>query len=288
MSDEKRDDTLILYEDVRLTEREGLKVSEAMKVSLDREKLALEREKMALEREKLALERKKLDKEDTKLAVTLYVEDFKARWQELLNFENENNRWVTLYVTALLLVISWMLSNGGKYNGLAGLYGENDNAYFIMSIAVINALYTFSMAIKGYQIQQIAQYQFDFLAGNLWDELKVRFNDWERYRRDEFSEERGPEPIRRIYYILISLLPTLVSYTILGLYVYYEWGIQAGRHGWGSFRNWFCAAAIFLVTLSLVFAGRTTKLNKKWDKILEKAEIRESQLNPAPREKANE
>src|SRR5438128_7076123 len=141
MGDEKKGNTLILYEDVRLTEREGLKVSEAMKVSLDREKLALEREKMALEREKLALERKKLDKEDTKLAVTLYVEDFKARWQELLNFENENNRWVTLYVTALLLVISWMLSNGGKYNGLAGLYGENDNAYFIMSIAVINALY---------------------------------------------------------------------------------------------------------------------------------------------------
>jgi hypothetical protein len=288
MSEEKKDDVLVLYENTRLIEREGLKVSEGMKISLDREKLALEREKMALEREKIALEYKKLAKEDSKLAVTLYVEDFKARWQELLNFENENNRWVTLYVTALLLVISWMLSNGRKYNGLAGLYGENDNAYFIMSIAIINALYTFSMAIKGYQIQQIALYQFDFIAGGLWEEVKVRFNDWERYRRDEFAEKRGPEPIRRTYYILISLLPTLVSYAILFLYLYYEWSVQASRNGLRSFRNWFCIAAFGLVTLSLVFAGRTTKLNKKWDKILERAEKRTNELNPAPEEDKHE
>jgi hypothetical protein len=77
----------------------------------------LEKEKLALEREKFSLEREKLDLERKKLAVSLYVEDFKARWQELLNFENENSRWITLYVTALLLVISWILSNSGKYCG---------------------------------------------------------------------------------------------------------------------------------------------------------------------------
>ena len=119
---------------------------------LERERLALDCEKLAVEHRKLALEDRKLDLEDRKLAVNLYVEDFKARWQELLNFENENNRWITLYVTALLLVISWVLNNSGRYAGLGGLYSYSDNAYFILSIAIVNAVYTFAMAFKGYQI----------------------------------------------------------------------------------------------------------------------------------------
>lgn len=36
-------------------------------------------------------------REGDKLAVSVLLEDFKARWQELLNFENENNRWSTLF-----------------------------------------------------------------------------------------------------------------------------------------------------------------------------------------------
>lgn len=220
-----------------------------------------------LEREKLSLER-------DKLAVSLYVEDFKARWQELLNFENENNRWITLYVTALLLVISWVLSNTGRYGGLGGLYAEGDNAYFVMAIAVINALYTFSMAIKGYQIQQIAQYQYEFIGGRVWDIARVPFNDWERYRRVEFSKRRGPEPIRSIYYVLISLLPTIVSYAILALYCYYEWWHQAGLHHWGSKRNWFAVGAFAVVTCSLIFSGMTITLNSRWDEILSRSENR--------------
>lgn len=234
----------------------------------------LDKEKMALEQEKFALERQKFELEKNKLAVSLYVEDFKARWQELLNFENENNRWITLYVTALLLVISWILSNSGKYSGLKGLYAEGDNAYFIMSIAIINALYTFAMAFKGYQIQQIAQYQYEFLAGKIWDKTQVPFNEWERYRRQAFAKERGPEPIRTIYYVFIGSLPTIVSYTIIILYWSYEWGVQAGRNGWASWRNWFSVGAFAFVTFSLIFSLLTSRLNQRWDEILEKTESR--------------
>jgi hypothetical protein len=241
---------------------------------LERDRESLEREKMTLEQAKLALENEKLAMEHTKLAVTLYLEDFKARWQELLNFENENNRWITLYVTALLLVISWILSNGEKYHGLRGLYGEGDNAYFIMSIAIINALYTFAMAFKGYQIQQISQYQYDYLGQRIWDTLSVPFNEWERYRRECFASRRGPEPIRATYYMLIGSLPTLVSYAILALYVLYEWQTQATRNGWTSVRNWFCIAAMVLVSLSLGFTYSTSKLNRKWNQILEKTKER--------------
>jgi magnesium-transporting ATPase (P-type) len=139
--------------------------------------LALEKEQLALDRQKQELEHRKFELEEKKTALNLYLEDFKARWQELLNFESENNRWTTLYVTALLLVISWILNNGGKYGGLKGLYHDGDNAYFILAIAIVNALYTFAMAFKGYQIQQIAQYQYDYLGGKMFELIQAPFNE---------------------------------------------------------------------------------------------------------------
>lgn len=234
----------------------------------------LDRERMSLEREKLELEHRKLALEDRKIAVNLYLEDFKARWQELLNFENENNRWTTLYVTALLLVIGWVLNNSGKYMGLRGLYSDSDNAYFIMAIAIVNAVYTFAMAFKGYQIQQIAQYQYKFLGGKIFQLTETPFNEWERFRREEFGNKRGPEPIRMFYYALISSLPTIVSYTILGLYLFYQWREQAGRNHWWSGRNWFAVGAILLVTFSLVFSWLTSRLNNKWDVLLRDTKYR--------------
>ena len=225
---------------------------------------AVEKEKLALEREKLTLEKKKVE-------LNLYVEDFKARWQELLNFENENNRWTTLYVTALLLVTGWVLNNIGKYGGLKGLYAESDNAYFIMSIAIVNALYTFAMAFKGYQIQQIAQYQYDFLGGRIWKLSGTAFNEWERYRREKFGKPGGPEPIRTTYFVLISSLPTIVSYTIIVLYWFFQWWEQAAIHHWKSPRNWFSVATFALVTCSLVLSILTSKLNKRWDSILKQS-----------------
>ena len=245
----------------------------------EEEKLDLERQRISLEQDKLAVERDKIDLEERKLAVSLYVEDFKARWQELLNFENENNRWITLYVTALLLVISWILNNSDKYNGISGLYKEGDNAYFIMAIAVINALYTFSMAIKGYQIQQIAQYQYEFLAGKIWDTLHVPFNDWERYRREVFAKKRGPEPIRTIDYILISSRPNIGSHTILILYWCLDWVRQAGYHHWRSPRNWFSVGAFVVVTCSLIFSILTSKLNKRWKQILSETKAKRHHEN---------
>lgn len=252
-------------------------MNDRMSRNLEKQRKAeieLERERMALEREKLELEQRKFAMEERKIAVTLYVEDFKARWQELLNFENENNRWTTLYVTALLLVIGWVLNNSGKYMGLSGLYSESDNAYFIMSIAIVNAVYTFAMAFKGYQIQQIAQYQYKFLGARIFELTDTPFNEWERFRREEFSSKRGPEPIRMFYYAVISSLPTIVSYTILGLYLFYQWSEQAGRNHWRSGRNWFAAGAILLVTFSLVFSWLTSRLNQKWELLLSTSEYR--------------
>lgn len=241
---------------------------------LEQERFELDRQKIEIEIRKLGLEERKFELEKRKVAVNLYVEDFKARWQELLNFENENNRWITLYVTALLLVISWVLNNSARYTGLAGLYSYGDNAYFVMSIAIVNAVYTFAMAFKGYQIQQIALYQYKLLAGGIFELTKVPFNEWERFRREFAKTKRGPEPIRMVYFALISSLPTIVSYTILGLYVYYQWWYQAGLNHWRSGRNWFAFGATLLVTLSLVFSWMTARLNSEWNDLLGKTEHR--------------
>lgn len=231
-------------------------------------------EKLTLERQKFAFERKKFELEKKKVEIGLYVEDFKARWQELLNFENENNRWTTLYVTALLLVIGWILNNSSKYGSLRNLYGEADNAYFIIGIAFVNALYTLAIAFKGYQIQQIAQYQYHLLADQIWKLSNTPFNEWERYRREVFSIRRGPEPLRVAYFFLISSLPTIVSYTIIILYWAFEWQRQAQLHGWKSFRNWFSVVAFLLVNLILVLSLFTSRLNKRWVVLLEQAKHR--------------
>ena len=235
---------------------------------------ATEKEKLALEHDKFALESEKFELEKKKVEIGLYVEDFKARWQELLNFENENNRWTTLYVTALLLVIGWILNNSSKYGSLRNLYAESDNAYFIMSIAVVNALYTLAMAFKGYQIQQIAQYQYEFLGERIWKISHTPFNEWERYRREIFSTRRGPEPLRVAYFFLISSLPTIVSYTIIILYWGFEWQRQAEFHGWQSSRNWFSVAAFLLVNVTLMLSVFTAKLNKRWIAILKQSKHR--------------
>lgn len=259
-----------------MTDRATRELERQRNAAIEREKdrFELDRKKFDLEVRKLALEDRKLELEHGKIAVNLYVEDFKARWQELLNFENENNRWITLYVTALLLVISWVLNNSARYAGLDGLYSYGDNAYFIMSIAIVNAIYTFAMAFKGYQIQQIALYQYQFLGGRLFELTGVPFNEWERFRREEFGKKRGPEWIRKFYFALISSLPTIVSYTILALYVFYQWKYQAGLNHWRSWRNWFAVGATGLVTLSLVFSWMSAQLNGKWNVLLANTEHR--------------
>jgi hypothetical protein len=259
MAEQNQINLFTLYKDAQADARERLK-------------LELERERIALEFKKFELEQTKMRLEERKLAASVLIEDFKARWQELLNFENENNRWSTLYVTALLLVISWILNNGSKYNGLSELFQQNENSYFILSIALINAIYTLSMAIKGYQVQQIALYLYERIGSRVTELTGEPFNCWESYRRMRFQKEQKgkPEPVRRIYYGLIGMLPTIVSATILFLYYRYEWHRQADIHGWWSIRNWTFMVVSIMVAASLWFAISTTSLIKEWKLVLNK------------------
>lgn len=212
------------------------------------------------EKAKLLIELEKLHLEKDKVLVGVLVEDFKARWQELLNFENENSRWQTLYVTALILVISWVLSNfgaEGRYKSIHEIFW-GEKAYFVLTLALINAVYTLAMAYKGYQIQEIAQYLFTNIGTKISPRIDTEFNSWERWRRDETGR---PTSIRTIFYVIIGFLPTAVSGTILTLYAIF------GSPQIGLLVFFFFVSAF--VVMTFIVAVKTTEMNRKWDEILQ-------------------
>jgi hypothetical protein len=220
------------------------------------------------EKEKLALEREKFALEKDKIVIQTLIEDFKARWQELLNFENENNRWSTLYVSAIVLVVSWILNHNEDNNkSLQQLYQHKENSYFVIFLAFINASYTLAMALKGYQIQQIALYLYSEIGKKISSTTGYRFNSWEKWRREFFQSQKrkgSPELVRVLYYSIISTLPTIVSFIILWLYWKWEWA----SHSWYGFRNISFYLVSMLVGLSLYAALSTTSINSTWKKVL--------------------
>jgi ABC-type glycerol-3-phosphate transport system permease component len=218
----------------------------------------IEQKKIKIEKEKLALEREKL-------AVGVLVEDFKARWQELLNFENENSRWQTLYVTALILVIAWVLTNSGqrtdvKFTDIGAIF-KGENAYLVLSLALINSVYTLAMAYKGYQIQEIAQYLVVKLSNPISKKAGIEFNSWEKWRR---VTKGRPSSIRTIYYSIVGTLPTAVSATIIILYIGYRFSEEAML---GKLNVFFYVVCFFTLGSFLV-ALYTTSMNSKWSEIL--------------------
>jgi hypothetical protein len=223
---------------------------------------ASDKETLKIAAEELALERQQVE-------TSLLVEDFKARWQELLSLQNENNRWTSLYVTALLLVIGWVINNNWQHDGgFADLYARSNNSYLILTIAVVNALYAFSMAYKGYQIQQIALYQHEVLGRRIRDFAR-EFDQWERYRRRIFVTWHGQDPIRLAYFALVKSLPLVVSYLIIVMYWSNQWTTEAQIHHWKSWRNWYSILTFLLVDCALLFSVQTLKAARRWIRILE-------------------
>lgn len=217
--------------------------------------------------------------EREKAAVSALLEDFKARWQELLNFENENNRWSTLYITALILVVSWLLNND-RYQGLGDLFHRGENSYFIVSIALINAIYTLAMALKSYQIQQIALYLYSEVGARISALTRQPFNSWERWRREDFhtAERKGkPQLILVFYYVTISTLPAAVSITILTLYGVYEWK----QHRWYGGHNIYFYVVCLMVAGMMVAAVSTTRINKMWEQTLQRVPAAKTELPDA-------
>jgi hypothetical protein len=203
-----------------------------------------------------------------KAALSALTEDFKARWQELLNLENENNRWSTLYASALILIIGWMLNNS-RYPNIDALLDTGENAYLVVSLAFINAIYTLAMTIKGYQIQQIALYLHEEVGQQISKLAGCQFNSWETWRRSRFQSGRRrgrPEWVRVFYYGAMSLLPLAVSLTILILYAVFQWH----KHAWWQGPNFFFCVVLLMVAGTGVSALSTAGINRVWKETVDK------------------
>ena len=213
-----------------------------------------------------------------KTAVTSLLEEYKARWQHLLNLDNEVNKWSASYVIALVLGISWIL-NSDKIKGLDDLFSTRnyDNSYFVLSLAVVNAAYMLSLAFKGYQIQQICYYLHTVVGEDVIRITGVSFNTWEVWRRSAvFCSPRriGKSEWRRsVYYPIVTLMPFAVSFSILYMYVRF-----AGKYlTWLDFHNLYFYVVVAINLLAGFIALSTSKFNKTWE-ILTKMTLNKSRL----------
>jgi hypothetical protein len=209
-----------------------------------------------------------INRQDTEVLVL--SEEYKIRWQQVLDLDGEINRWTASYVIALVVGISWIMGSD-RIGEIQQIYsGRNyDNCYFVLSLALINAAYSLSLTFKGYQIQQLRLYLYREVCTPLTRLAHTKSKLWETWHRTEFSKGREgkPEWRRSLYYLIITLLPFAVSASILGTYVYHA-GI--GLKLW-DLRNIFFYIVIFINMAALLLSISTLGFNKLWEEEVKKA-----------------
>jgi hypothetical protein len=189
--------------------------------------------------------------EPTNTAVSALLEDFKARWQELLNFESEVGTWSTLYYTAFLLTIGWVL--GKKRREVDDLFKVHAGItpFLVLSVALINAVYILAIAFKSYRIHQNALYLNEVIGKRITQLIGQPFNTWDQWRHEHISYTGSG--IYYSYYFLLSVLPLLVSGLILGSYWHYERPWKQ-KHKWREPRNLYFYFVVLINGAALVLS----------------------------------
>jgi hypothetical protein len=200
-------------------------------------------------------------------AVNALLEDFKARWQELLNFESEVSRWFTLYVTAVIAVIGWVMGNT-NFTAVQPLFKGHDglNTVLVLVLALLNAVYVLALAFNGYRIQQIGQYLYSHVGSRLTKLTDEPFNVWEDWRRFLVSQPGayGPERIRKVYFLAVGAVPVLVSLLIIGIY----WWFEGSTQSWRSGHNLFAYSVLLTTCANGYVAYSTTAQNAQWQLLI--------------------
>jgi hypothetical protein len=199
--------------------------------------------------------------------VSTLLEDFKGRWQELLNFESEVSRWFTLYLTATIAVFGWVMGNK-DFTSVQALLKEHDglNAVLVLSLALLNAVFVLALAFDGYRIQQIGQYLYSHVGLRLTKLTGEPFNIWEDWRRFLISKSGryGPEWVRVVYYACLGAVPVAVSFLIIGVY----WKFEGKTQSWTSGHNLY-AYAVTIITCFIAYASiSTARQNAQWEKLI--------------------
>jgi hypothetical protein len=153
--------------------------------------------------------------------VSILVEDFKTRLQELLTLSGEISTWTLTYCTALVLTIAWILAR--KRDEVDNLFESQKGItpLLILFVALVNALYILGIVVKSYNIHLNALYLNEVLSPRIRQMTgEPAFYTWDQWRRANIS--RTGNIVYYGYYLLIVLVPLFVSGFILGRYWHHE------------------------------------------------------------------
>lgn len=206
--------------------------------------------------------------EREKSAVSALVEEYKVKWQQILLLDAEVKRWTASYIIGIAVGIYWVISSD-KLKDLPAIYSERkyDNSYFILSIAVINAMYILALTLKGYQIQQIQYYLHTITGKQISKLIEIHYNSFEVWRRSGIfcSPKRiGKSEWRRtLYYSSGAILPAVLSISLLWMYIQFVlFELKAF-----DFRNIYFYCVIIFHIIVIIVAASTADFNRKWEKL---------------------
>lgn len=148
-------------------------------------------------------------------ALTTLLEEFKARWQEQMQVESEISTWMTLWATAILVGIGWLLINKRNLS-LADIARDTLSRATILLVPVLSAVFFLGISLKGYEVHQIAGYIDNVLGQRISSITGFPFNDWDIWRRSHYA------PLAHgVAYSLLNLFPIAVSVGVLAVYAFY-------------------------------------------------------------------
>src|SRR5688500_18061200 len=109
------------------------------------------------------------------LVTTVLIEEFKARWQQVMAWDSQTDKWMASCIIALVVGVSWILSSE-RVTHIDQLFRERDgdNSYFILVLAVVNAAYSLYITFMGYQIHQLRLYLYKEIYPKLFDVAGLR------------------------------------------------------------------------------------------------------------------
>lgn len=199
----------------------------------------------------------------SKVAIDVLFEDFRARWQELLNIESEINTWAITYITALFLTIAWVLGQKNKATIIRLL---KEQKVLIISLALINASYMLMLSAKDNRLQQNALYLYEVVTPRITELSGETFNYWEQWRR------QNTLTWGRTIYNLLIVLPTIsISAFIFLMFGYNERPWKKGFRFKAHNIYFYCALLFNLIAL-FVAVSNMRSISSQWDKAIQEHE----------------
>jgi hypothetical protein len=120
--------------------------------------------------------------------------------------EKEIQKYIGVYLSGLVLVTGWIIGPQSKPVLEVALGNGGYNVLGLLLIVILNILFISFLIYKSIIVHEITQFMA-YLSGP-----DSGFNYWESWRR---SPQSASKPVRKLYTILLSVLPLIASIIIM-------------------------------------------------------------------------